>query len=66
MLVTLQGTDSCFGTLLLLLLLFILTANWFSLGGSGTTVRYYTQTTNLTQNNTTIKRNTLHKTTHTQ
>jgi hypothetical protein len=44
-------------------LLFILTANWFSPGGSGTTVRHNTQTIYITQNNTTIKRNTAHKTT---
>jgi hypothetical protein len=34
-------------------------------GGSGTTIRHNIQTTHITQNNTTIKRNTLHKTTHT-
>jgi hypothetical protein len=45
--------------LLLLLLLFILTANGFSPGGSSTTIRHNTQ------NNTTIKRNIAHKTTHT-
>jgi hypothetical protein len=42
-----------------------LTANGFSPGGSGTTIRHYTQTTHVTQNNTTIKRNTVHETTHT-
>jgi hypothetical protein len=45
---------------------FILTANGFLPGGSGTTVRHNTQITHITQNNTTIKRNTAHKTTHTQ
>jgi hypothetical protein len=45
--------------------LFILTANGFSPGGSGTTIRHNTQITHITQNNTTIKRNTAHKTTHT-
>jgi hypothetical protein len=48
--------------LILLLLLFILTANGFSPGGSGTTMRH---NTHITQNNTTIKRNTALKTTHT-
>jgi hypothetical protein len=38
-----------------LLLLIILTANGFSPGGSGTTIRHNTQ------NNTTIKRNAVHK-----
>jgi hypothetical protein len=47
------------------ILLFILTANGFSPGGSGTTIRHNTQTTHITQNNITIKRNTVHKTTHT-
>jgi hypothetical protein len=46
-------------SIFLLLLLFILTANGFSPGGSGTTIRHHTQ------NNTTIKQNTVHKTTHT-
>jgi hypothetical protein len=49
----------------ILLLLFILIANGFSPGGSGTTIRHKTQITHITQNNTTIKRNTAHKTTHT-
>jgi hypothetical protein len=49
----------------LVLLLFILTANGFSPGGSGTTIRHDKQITHITQNNTTIKRNTAHKTTHT-
>jgi hypothetical protein len=35
-------------------LLFILTANGFSPGGSGTTISHDTQTTHITQNNTTI------------
>jgi hypothetical protein len=50
--------------LLLLLLLFILTANGFSPGVSGTTIRHNTQTRHITQNNTTFKRNTVHKKTH--
>jgi hypothetical protein len=33
--------------------------------GSGTTIRHNTQTTYITQNDTTIKRNTVHKNTHT-
>jgi hypothetical protein len=45
--------------------LFILTVNWVSPGGSGTTIRHNTQTTHITQNNTTVKRNTVHKNTHT-
>jgi hypothetical protein len=49
----------------LLLLLFILTANGFLPGGSGYTIRHNKQITHITQNNTTIKRNTAHKTTHT-
>jgi hypothetical protein len=36
----------------LLLLIFILTDNGFSLGGSGTTITYNTQITRITQNNT--------------
>jgi hypothetical protein len=52
--------------IVIILLLFILTANGFSLGGSGTTGRHNTQITRTTQNSTTIKRNTAHKTTHTQ
>jgi hypothetical protein len=43
----------------------ILTANGFSPGGSGTTIRHNTQTTHITRNNTTIKRNTAHKKRHT-
>jgi hypothetical protein len=49
----------------ILLLLFILTANGFLPGGSRTTIRHNTQITQNTQNNTTIKRNTGHKSTHT-
>jgi hypothetical protein len=49
---------------LLLLLLFILTANGFLPGGNGNTIRHNKQITHITQNNTTIKRNTAHKTTH--
>jgi hypothetical protein len=44
---------------------YILTANGFSPGGSGTTIRHNTQTTHITQNNTTFKQNTVHKNTHT-
>jgi hypothetical protein len=51
--------------LLLSLLLFILTANGFLPGGSDYTIRRKKQITHITQNNTTIKRNTAHKTTHT-
>jgi hypothetical protein len=49
----------------LLLLLFIFTANSFLPGGSGNTIRHNKQITHITQNNTMIKRNTVHKTTHT-
>jgi hypothetical protein len=51
--------------LLLLLLLLILTANGVLPGSSGNTISHNTQITHITQNNTTIKRNTAHKTTHT-
>jgi hypothetical protein len=47
--------------LVLLLLLFILTANGFLPGGSGYTIRHNKLITHITQNNTTIKRNTTHK-----
>jgi hypothetical protein len=47
----------------LLLLLFILTANGFLPGGSGYTIRHNKQ--HSSQNNTMIKINTAHKTTHT-
>jgi hypothetical protein len=47
-----------------LLLLFILIAKGVLPGGSGT-IRHNTQITHITQNNTTIKRTTAHKTTHT-
>jgi hypothetical protein len=47
------------------ILLFILTANGFLPGGSGNIIRHKKQITHITQNNTTIKRNTAHKTTHT-
>jgi hypothetical protein len=46
----------------LLLVSFILTANGFLPGGSGTTIRH---NSHITQNNKKIKRNTAHKTTHT-
>jgi hypothetical protein len=46
------------------IMIFILTANGFSHGGRGTTIRQNTQTTHITQNKTTIKRNTVHKNTH--
>jgi hypothetical protein len=49
----------------IIMYIFILTANGFSPGGSGITIRHNTQTTHITQNNTTIKRNTVHKNTHT-
>jgi hypothetical protein len=49
----------------LILLLFILTANGFLPGGSGNAIRHNKQITHITQNNTTIIRNTAHKTTHT-
>jgi hypothetical protein len=48
-----------------LCLLFILTANGVSPGGNGNTIRHNKQITHIAQNNTTIKRNTTHKTTHT-
>jgi hypothetical protein len=51
--------------MLLFLLVFILTANGVLPGGSGNTIRHNTKITHITQNNTTIKRNTAHKTTHT-
>jgi hypothetical protein len=47
------------------ILLFILTANGFLPSGSGNTIRHNKKLTHITQNNTTIKRNTAHKTTHT-
>jgi hypothetical protein len=59
-----QCEDSTDGTLLLLLL-FIFNANGFSPGGSDTTIKHNTQTIHITQNNTRIKRNTVHKITHT-
>jgi hypothetical protein len=46
-------------------LLFILTANGVLPGGSGNTIRHNKQVTHITQNNTMIKRNTAHETTHT-
>jgi hypothetical protein len=49
----------------ILLLLFILTANWVLPGGSGNTITQNKETTHITQNITTIKRNAVHKTTHT-
>jgi hypothetical protein len=45
--------------------LFILTANGVLPGDSATTIRHNTQITHITQNKTTIKRNTAHKSTHT-
>jgi hypothetical protein len=41
------------------------TANWILPGGSGNTIRQNKQITHITQNNTTVKRNTAHRTTHT-
>jgi hypothetical protein len=46
-------------------LLFILPESGYLHGGNGTTIRHYTQITDITQNNTTIKRNTVHRTAHT-
>jgi hypothetical protein len=51
--------------IIIIIYLFILTANGFSPGGNSTTIRHNTQITHITQNNTTIKRNTVHKTTYT-
>jgi hypothetical protein len=45
---------------LLFLLLFILTANGFLPGGSGTTIRHNTQITHITQNYTNNKGHTTH------
>jgi hypothetical protein len=53
------------GIALPVLYIIILTANGVLPGGSGTKVRHNTQIIHITQNNTTIKRNTGHKTTHT-
>jgi hypothetical protein len=50
--------------LLLLLFLFLLTANGFLTGGSATTIRHSTQMTHITQNNTTVKRNTARRSAH--
>jgi hypothetical protein len=50
---------------IIIIIIIHLTANGFLPGGSGTTIRHNTQITHITQNNTTIKRNTAHKTTHT-
>jgi hypothetical protein len=44
---------------------YLLTANGGLPGGSGYTIRHNKQIIQITQNNTTIKRNTAHKTTHT-
>jgi hypothetical protein len=46
-------------------LLLILNSNGFLPDGSGYTIRHNKQITHITQNNTTIKRYTAHKTTHT-
>jgi hypothetical protein len=51
--------------ILIIIYLFILTATGFLSGGSGNTIRHNKQITHITQNNTTIKRNTAHKTTYT-
>jgi hypothetical protein len=48
-----------------LFLYLYLTVNGVSPGGSGTTIRHNTQITHIIQNNTTMKRNTVHKI-HTQ
>jgi hypothetical protein len=58
--------DTLYNILLILLLLFILTANGVSPGGSGTTIRYNTQTTHITQNNTQRSNATQHTKQHTQ
>jgi hypothetical protein len=60
-----HGISRISKALFLLLLLFILTANGFSPGGSGTTIRYKTQIAYISQYNITIKRNTAHKSRHT-
>jgi hypothetical protein len=52
-------------TVIIIILLFTLTANGFLPGGSRTTIKYNTQITHITQNNTTIKGNIAHKSTHT-
>jgi hypothetical protein len=49
-----------------LLLLFILIANWFLSGGSGTTIRHNTQITHITQNNTPRSNKTQHTKLHKQ
>jgi hypothetical protein len=43
----LLGSDK---NIILLLLLYILAANWFLPGGTGTTIRHNTQITHITQN----------------
>jgi hypothetical protein len=48
---------------IIIIIIIILTANGYLPGGSGTIIRHNTQITNFTQNNTTIKRKTAHKTT---
>jgi hypothetical protein len=51
---------------ILLLSLFIyFNSKWVLIGGSGNTIKHNKQITLITQNNTTIKRNTAHKTTPT-
>jgi hypothetical protein len=51
--------------IIIIIILFILTANGILPGYSDYTIRHNTQITHITQNNTTIKRNTTHKATHT-
>jgi hypothetical protein len=48
-----------------IIIIIILTVNGFLPGGSRNTIKHNKHITHITQNNTTIKRNTSHKTTHT-
>jgi hypothetical protein len=59
------GTHCTRTHIIIIIIIIIMTANGFLLGDSRTTIRQNTQITHITQNNTTIKRNTAHKTTHT-
>jgi hypothetical protein len=52
-------------TIIIIIIIIILTANGFLPGGNVYTIRHNKQITHITQNNTTIKLNTAHKTTHT-
>jgi hypothetical protein len=51
--------------IIIILIVFILTANGFLPGGCRTAIRHNTQITHITQNNTTSKQNTAQKFTHT-